>query len=206
MSISQKKNQNAKMRSNPPCLIPSTEAVLVGKSDGVEDAAVGNVPAAAEVVNGGAAALRPVAVELAQPVEPRLVVVGGFKILGFVEIVGIGKLKLFLEHFALGLADAHGGFRVDTTTIHAAEPATTAETTSTNTTTANDVITSWDATGHHDHGRTAAAADTAHAASTHGIGDARLLLDVDRLAHAGLRVGHHRGGRRGNLNGDAVCL
>jgi hypothetical protein len=85
------------------------------------------------------------------------------------------------------------------------EPATAAADTAAASTTTNDVITSWDTTGHHDHGGTATA-DAAHAAGTHSVGDAGLRLDVDGLAHAGLWVGHHGGGRRGNLNGEAVCL
>lgn len=80
---------------------------LVGKTDGIEIAALRDVPAAiAEVVNSIPVALGPVTIHLTNRVVARGVVIGRLKVLGLIEAVGVSELGVLQSHLARCATDA----------------------------------------------------------------------------------------------------
>jgi hypothetical protein len=91
------------------------ETPLVGKSNSVEPALVSHIPATVtHMINGEAVTLGPVAVELANIVEARRIIVGGFEVLSLEHTIGVSKVELSNGLFALSPAKAQnirGGAR-----------------------------------------------------------------------------------------------
>lgn len=80
---------------------------LFFKADGVEDTGRPDIPAGGDVVDGGAAHLHPLVVELAAPVHASGIGVSGLEVLGLVGLVVHGSMGLLGSELGAGAADAH---------------------------------------------------------------------------------------------------